>query len=173
MQAKAAQEKGVQVMIEGPGHVSLDAVESQVKTIKRLTNNAPLYILGPLVIDNSPGYDHISGAIGAAAACVAGADFLCYLTPAEHLTLPNKEDVHNGVMASKIAAMAGDTALKRKYAVDMQNNMSIMRQKLDWQGMKKYALDKDVIDERRGNHKDKAECAMCGEFCSVKLQHNN
>ena len=173
MQAKAAQEKGVQVMIEGPGHVSLDAVESQVKTIKRLTNNAPLYILGPLVIDNSPGYDHIAGAIGAAAACVAGADFLCYLTPAEHLTLPNKEDVHNGVMASKIAAMAGDTALKRKYAVDMQNNMSIMRQKLDWQGMKKYALDKDVIDERRGNHKDKEECAMCGEFCSVKLQHNN
>lgn len=173
MQAKAAQEKGVQVMIEGPGHVSLDAVESQVKTIKRLTNNAPLYILGPLVIDNSPGYDHIAGAIGAAAACVAGADFLCYLTPAEHLTLPNKEDVHNGVMASKIAAMAGDTALKRKYAVDMQNNMSIMRQKLDWQGMKKYALDKDVIDERRGTHKDKEECAMCGEFCSVKLQHNN
>ena len=173
MQAKVAQEKGVQVMIEGPGHVSLDAVESQVKTIKRLTNNAPLYILGPLVIDNSPGYDHIAGAIGAAAACVAGADFLCYLTPAEHLTLPNKEDVHNGVMASKIAAMAGDTALKRKYAVDMQNNMSIMRQKLDWQGMKKYALDKDVIDERRGTHKDKEECAMCGEFCSVKLQHNN
>ena len=164
MQAKAAQEKGVQVMIEGPGHVSLDAVESQVKTIKRLTNNAPLYILGPLVIDNSPGYDHISGAIGAAAACVAGADFLCYLTPAEHLTLPNKEDVHNGVMASKIAAMAGDTALKRKYAVDMQNNMSIMRQKLDWQGMKKYALDKDVIDERRGNHKDKAECAKTEQF---------
>ena len=76
-------------------------------------------------------------------------------------------------MASKIAAMAGDTALQRKYAVDMQNNMSIMRQKLDWQGLKKYALDKDVIDERRGTHKDKAECAMCGEFCSVKLQHNN
>ena len=172
MQAKYAFENGVQAMIEGPGHVSLNEVESQIKTIKKLTHNAPLYILGPLVIDNSPGYDHISGAIGAAAACMAGADFLCYLTPAEHLTLPNKEDVYNGVMASRIAAMAGDTALKRKYAVDMQNNMSIMRQKLDWQGMKEYALDKDIIDKRRETHKDKAECAMCGEFCSVKLQHN-
>ena len=173
IQAKYAFENGVQVMIEGPGHVSLDEVESQIKTIKKLTYNAPLYILGPLVIDNSPGYDHISGAIGAAAAVMAGADFLCYLTPAEHLTLPNKEDVYNGVMASKIAAMAGDTALKRKYALDMQNNMSKMRQKLDWQGMKEYALDKDIIDKRRESHKDKAECAMCGEFCSVKLQHNN
>ena len=173
IQAKYAFENGVQVMIEGPGHVSLDEVESQIKTIKKLTYNAPLYILGPLVIDNSPGYDHISGAIGAAAAVMAGADFLCYLTPAEHLTLPNKEDVYNGVMASKIAAMAGDTALKRKYALDIQNNMSKMRQKLDWQGMKEYALDKDIIDKRRESHKDKAECAMCGEFCSVKLQHNN
>lgn len=172
MQAKYAFENGVQVMIEGPGHVSLDAVEYQIKTIKKLTNNAPLYILGPLVIDNSPGYDHISGAIGAAVAVMAGADFLCYLTPAEHLTLPNKEDVYNGVIASKIAAMAGDTALKRKYTIDMQNNMSIMRQKLDWQGMKNYAIDKDIIDKRRENHKDKKECAMCGEFCSVKLQHS-
>lgn len=172
IQANYAFENGVQVMIEGPGHVSLDAVESQIKTIKQLTHNAPLYVLGPLVIDNSPGYDHISGAIGAAVAVMAGADFLCYLTPAEHLTLPNKEDVYNGVIASRIAAIAGDTALKRKYAIDMHNNMSVMRQKLDWQGMKNYALDKDIIDKRRKSHRDSKECAMCGEFCSVKLQHN-
>ena len=170
-QAKYAFDNGVQVMIEGPGHVSINQVAAQIKTIKTITNNAPLYILGPLAIDNSPGYDHISGAIGASIAVMAGADFLCYLTPAEHLTLPNKDDVHQGVIASKIAAMAGETALNRKYARELQNNMSIARQKLDWDKMKEYALDKEIVDKRRESHKDKDECAMCGEFCSVKLQN--
>lgn len=172
-QIKYAREKGVQVMAEGPGHIPLDMVESQIKAAKKLIHNAPLYILGPLVIDNAAGYDHISGAIGAANAVMAGADFLCYLTAAEHLTLPDIDDVYNGVMASRIAAMAGDTALKRRYAVELQNNMSQARRALNWEDMKKYALDADMVEKRRANHKDREECAMCGEFCSVKLGNKN
>ncbi len=170
-QAGEAAARGVQCMIEGPGHVSLDLVEAQIKGIKSLTGGAPLYILGPLVIDNSPGYDHISGAIGAAAAVRAGADFLCYLTPAEHLTLPDENDVKQGVMASRIAAAAGEAAMGRKSALNIQKKMSQARQKLDWEAMKEAAVDPSEIDRRRKTHKDKKECAMCGEFCSVKLQH--
>ena len=170
-QAKEALLRGVQCMIEGPGHVSLDLVKAQIKGIKSLTGGAPLYILGPLVIDNSPGYDHIAGAIGAAAAVRAGADFLCYLTPAEHLTLPNEDDVKQGVIASRIAAAAGEVAMGRASAINMQNKMSNARQKLNWDEMKEAALDPFEIDKRRANHQDKKECAMCGEFCSVKLQH--
>lgn len=170
-QAKEALSRGVQCMIEGPGHVSLELVEAQIKGIKSLTGGAPLYILGPLVIDNSPGYDHIAGAIGAAAAVRAGADFLCYLTPAEHLTLPNEDDVKQGVIASRIAAAAGEVAMGRASAINTQNKMSKARQKLNWDEMKEAALDPFEIDKRRANHQDKKECAMCGEFCSVKLQH--
>ena len=170
LQVQASKEYGVQAMVEGPGHVPLNSVASQIKAIKEATFNAPLYILGPLVIDNGAGYDHISGAIGASVAVMAGADFLCYLTPAEHLTLPNMEDVRQGILASKIAAMAGDNGLGRKYAVTAQKNMSLARMNLDWEGMKKHALDGDMVEHRRYNHKDKEECAMCGDFCSVKLR---
>lgn len=167
-QVLLARKEGVQCMVEGPGHVPLSEVASQMKTMKRLVHNAPLYILGPLVTDVAAGYDHIAGAIGGAVACMAGADFLCYLTPAEHLTLPNVEDVKNGVIASKIAAIAADTAIGRTYAINAQNNMANARKNLDWEAMKLCALDPEMIEERKDD-KNKQECAMCGEFCSVKL----
>lgn len=167
-QVLSARKEGVQCMVEGPGHVALSEVASQMKTMKKLVHNAPLYILGPLVADVAVGYDHIAGAIGGATACMAGADFLCYLTPAEHLTLPNSEDVKNGVMASRIAAIAADTGLGRTYAVNAQNSMASARKNLDWEAMKLCALDPAMIDSRKDD-KNKKECAMCGEFCSVKL----
>lgn len=131
---RRGQQAGVQCMIEGPGHVCLHEVEAQVISIKKLTHGAPLYVLGPLVIDSSPGYDHISGAIGAAVSVRAGVDFLCYLTPAEHLSLPNKDDVYQGVMASRIAAQAGEVSLGRPLALEREACISESRKKLDWGG---------------------------------------
>lgn len=163
-----ARQAGVCCMVEGPGHVGLNEVASQMITMKKLVHGAPLYILGPLVVDTAVGYDHIAGAIGGAIACAAGADYLCYLTPAEHLTLPNGKDVKDGVIASRIAAHAADVALGRSYAVKAQNGMAVARKKLDWQAMKNFALDPQSITDRKDD-KDKSECAMCGEFCSVKL----
>ncbi len=173
MQVLKAREMGVQVMVEGPGHVPLNQVKSQIESIKLLTHKAPLYVLGPLVIDNGAGYDHISAAIGAAVAVMSGVDYLCYVTPAEHLSLPNQEDVHAGIIASRIAAAAGETALNKKTSVDIQNNMSKARSMLDWQGMEKYAIDTEMVQKRRESHKDKEECAMCGEFCSIKLKNKD
>ncbi len=167
--AKKALAEGAQCMIEGPGHVPLNQVRSQIQTIKRMTNNAPLYVLGPLTIDSCPGYDHIAGAIGGAIAVEAGVDFLCYLTPAEHLTLPSMEDVHEGILASRIAAQAGQVALGLPVALEREEGMSRARKDLDWDAMKKYALDVPKIDQRRGEHKDEEECAMCGKFCAVKM----
>ncbi|MFV0423244.1 phosphomethylpyrimidine synthase ThiC [Oleidesulfovibrio sp.] len=167
--AKKALAEGAQCMIEGPGHVPFNQVRSQIQTIKRMTNNAPLYVLGPLTIDSCPGYDHIAGAIGGAIAVEAGVDFLCYLTPAEHLTLPSMEDVHAGVVASRIAAQAGEVALGRAAALEREEGISRARKDLDWDAMKKFALDAPKIDERRGEHKDEEECAMCGKFCAVKM----
>ncbi|ABB38477.1 thiamine biosynthesis protein ThiC [Oleidesulfovibrio alaskensis G20] len=167
--AKRALAAGAQCMIEGPGHVPFNQVRSQIQTIKRMTNNAPLYVLGPLTIDSCPGYDHIAGAIGGAIAVEAGVDFLCYLTPAEHLTLPTMDDVHAGVVASRIAAQAGEVALGRAAALEREEGISRARKDLDWDAMKKYALDAPKIDERRGEHKDEEECAMCGKFCAVKM----
>lgn len=172
-QVQYAREHGVQVMVEGPGHVPLNQVKNQIEMTKQLVHNAPLYILGPLVIDNGAGYDHISGAIGASVAVMSGADFLCYITPAEHLSLPNKDDVYNGIIASRIAAAAGETALGRKSAVNIQNKMSQARSLLDWKGMRDYAIDGSMVEKRRESHKDKEECAMCGEFCSVKLKNKD
>lgn len=160
---------GVQVMIEGPGHVPLDQVQAQIQGIKTLCHGAPLYVLGPLVTDTAPGYDHIAGAIGGALAAWYGADFLCYLTPAEHLTLPDGKDVYAGVMASRVAAQAGMNALKRPAAVDRELGISKARMDLDWEGMTKLALDPPMVRHRRQDHKDKEECAMCGEFCAVKM----
>ena len=161
--------EGVQCMIEGPGHVRLHEVESQIRGIKSAGKGVPLYVLGPLTIDSSPGYDHIAGAIGGAIAVRAGVDFLCYLTPAEHLTLPDNRDVHEGVMASRIAAQAGEVALGRPQALARENTMSLARKNLDWKGMQSAALDPAIVCTKRAEHAQEEVCAMCGEFCAVKM----
>ncbi len=167
--AKYALEQGVQCMIEGPGHVPMNQVRTQIQGIKRLTNNAPLYVLGPLCCDSAPGYDHIAGAIGGALGVEAGVDFLCYLTPAEHLTLPNEEDVRAGVMASRVAAHVGEVALGRERAVRREATMNAGRKALDWDMMRDAALDPQQLDKRREEHKHEDVCAMCGKFCAVKM----
>lgn len=167
--AKYALEQGVQCMIEGPGHVPMNQVRTQIQGIKRLTNNAPLYVLGPLCCDSAPGYDHIAGAIGGALGVEAGVDFLCYLTPAEHLTLPNEEDVRAGVMASRVAAHVGEVALGRERAVRREATMNVGRKALDWDMMREAALDPQQLDKRREDHKHEDVCAMCGKFCAVKM----
>ena len=167
--AKYALERGVQCMIEGPGHVPLNQVRTQIQGIKRLTNNAPLYVLGPLCCDSAPGYDHIAGAIGGAMGVEAGVDFLCYLTPAEHLTLPDEADVRAGVMASRVAAHVGEVALGRPAAVAREAAMNAARKALDWEAMSKAALDPQMLEKRREDHKTEEVCAMCGKFCSFKM----
>ncbi|GAB7082050.1 phosphomethylpyrimidine synthase ThiC [Megalodesulfovibrio paquesii] len=166
--AKIARSRGVQVMIEGPGHVPLHQVGAQIQGIKRLCHGAPLYVLGPLVVDCSPGYDHIAAAIGGALAVQHGADYLCYVTPAEHLTLPEADDVRQGVMASRIAAQAGEVALGRPHALARNLEISKARGRLDWQGMAQSALDPAMVC-RRGPSDTKKACAMCGDFCAVRL----
>ena len=160
---------GVQCMVEGPGHVPMHLVEAQIRGIKAACNNAPLYVLGPLVIDSSPGYDHIAGAIGGALAVRAGVDFLCYLTPAEHVGLPDADDVRQGVIASRIAAQAGEVALGRHDALRREAAMSTARKRLDWKTMQASALDPKAVCSRRGEHADEEVCAMCGDFCAVKM----
>lgn len=167
--ALRARKLGVQSMIEGPGHVPLHEVAAQIRTIKRLTHGAPLYVLGPLVTDCSPGYDHIAGAIGGAIAAQNGADFLCYLTPAEHLTLPSLDDVYQGVMASRIAAQAAETALGRPAAVERDMAISKARKDLDWEALAKNSLDPCMVAKRRGAHASEKECAMCGKFCAIRM----
>lgn len=167
--AKYALEQGVQCMIEGPGHVPLNQVRTQIQGIKRLTNNAPLYVLGPLCCDSAPGYDHIAGAIGGALGVEAGVDFLCYLTPAEHLTLPDEDDVRAGVMASRVAAHVGEVALGRERAVRREATMNAGRKALDWDMMRDAALDPRQLDKRREEYKHEDVCAMCGKFCAVKM----
>ena len=167
--ARQGLRSGVQCMVEGPGHVRLHEVEAQIRGIKAATHGAPLYVLGPLVIDSCPGYDHIAGAIGGAMAVWAGVDFLCYLTPAEHLTLPDREDVRAGVMASRIAAQAGEVALNRPAAIMRETAMSLARKNLDWKGMQRAAIDEAIFCAKRAEHADEEVCAMCGEFCAVKM----
>ena len=167
--ARRALERGVQCMIEGPGHVPLNQVRTQIQGIKRLTHGAPLYVLGPLCCDSAPGYDHIAGAIGGALGVEAGVDFLCYLTPAEHLTLPDAEDVAAGVMASRVAAQVGEVALGRPGAVAREKAMNAARKALDWEGMEKAAIDPEQLAKRREPHKGEEVCAMCGKFCAVKM----
>lgn len=164
-----AWERGVQVMIEGPGHVPLHLVQSQIEGIKRLTHHAPLYVLGPLTTDCAPGYDHIAGAIGGALAATYGADFLCYLTPAEHLTLPGPEDVWAGVKASLVAAQSAESALGRPHAVARDRAISEARAKLDWEAMAQAAIDPQMLHKRREHHRDERECAMCGTFCAIRM----
>ena len=167
--ASRALERGVQAMIEGPGHVPMHLVRAQIEGVKRLTHNAPLYVLGPLCCDSAPGYDHIAGAIGGAIGVEAGVDFLCYLTPAEHLTLPDESDVYQGVMASRVAAQCGEIALGRPGALAREKAMNQARKDLDWDGMAKSALDPEQLAKRREPHKHEDVCAMCGKFCAVKM----
>lgn len=167
--ARRALAHGVQAMIEGPGHMPMSMVRGQIQAIKRLTYNAPLYVLGPLCCDCAPGYDHIAGAIGGAIGVEAGVDFLCYLTPAEHLTLPDATDVFQGVMASRVAAQVGEVALGRPAAVARERAMNEARKKLDWEAMDKAAIDPEPLRKRRQPHSKEEVCAMCGKFCAVKM----
>lgn len=166
---KRAWEKDVQVMIEGPGHVPIGDIEMNVKLEKKLCHNAPFYVLGPLVTDVAPGYDHITSAIGGAIAAAHGADFLCYVTPAEHLRLPDVDDVKEGIIAAKIAAHAGDIN-KIKSAREWDLEMSKRRQKLDWEGMFELAIDPEKARRYRAESKptDENTCTMCGAMCSMK-----
>ncbi len=168
---KKALEEGVQVMIEGPGHVPLNQVEANIKLEKSLCNGAPFYVLGPLVTDIAPGYDHITSAIGGAIAAGAGADFLCYVTPAEHLRLPSVSDVKEGVIASKIAAHAGDIAKGIKGAIDIDIEMSKNRRAMNWEKQYECALDPEKAKEMRASLplKDDKVCSMCSSYCSIKL----
>jgi phosphomethylpyrimidine synthase len=165
-----ARAKGVQVMVEGPGHVPLHQVAANVILEKKICDEAPFYVLGPLVTDVACGYDHITGAIGGALAASAGADFLCYVTPAEHLGLPTEEDVREGVMASRIAAHAGDIAKGLPGAEDWDRRMSEARGALDWKTMIQLAMDPIRAEKMRSANPPENEdlCSMCGEFCAVK-----
>lgn len=166
---KRAWEKNVQVIIEGPGHMSLDEIPANMLLEKKLCHGAPFYVLGPLVTDIAPGYDHITGAIGGAIAAANGADFLCYVTPAEHLRLPTIEDMKEGIMASKIAAHAGDIAKKVNDARAWDNAMSKARVELDWNKMFELALDSEKARAYRASTKleDEKTCSMCGKMCAV------
>ncbi|MCM8783771.1 MAG: phosphomethylpyrimidine synthase ThiC [Candidatus Omnitrophica bacterium] len=166
-----AREKGVQVIIEGPGHMTLDQIETNIVAEKKLCQGAPFYVLGPLVTDVALGYDHIAGAIGAAYAAYCGADFLCYVTPAEHLSLPTTEDVKEGLIAFKIAAHAGDLARGNKEAYKKDKNISVARRKRDWKQQFEFCLDpqKAKIYHYQGISKIKNVCSMCSKFCSIKL----
>jgi phosphomethylpyrimidine synthase len=167
---KRAWEKDVQVIIEGPGHMSLDEIEANVMLEKKLCHGAPFYVLGPLVTDVAPGYDHITGAIGGALAASKGADFLCYVTPAEHLRLPSLDDMRQGIIASKIAAHAGDIAKKLPGSRQWDNDMSQARVNLDWEKMFQLALDPIKPREYREGAvlEDEKTCSMCGKMCAVK-----
>lgn len=160
----------VQVMIEGPGHVPINQIEANIVLQKRLCNEAPFYVLGPIVTDIAPGYDHITSAIGGAIAGYYGADFLCYVTPSEHLGLPSPKDVRDGVIVTKIAAHAADLARGNEKAFKLDKAMSTYRKALDWQGQLKCAIDPDTIREFRKDRNLKDDvCSMCGEYCSIKL----
>ncbi|MGN1021952.1 MAG: phosphomethylpyrimidine synthase ThiC [Lachnospiraceae bacterium] len=167
-----ARARDVQVMVEGPGHVPLDQIQANMKLERTICHDAPFYVLGPLVTDIAPGYDHITAAIGGAVAAMSGAAFLCYVTPAEHLALPNLEDVKQGIMASKIAAHAADIAKGIPGARDRDDRMAKARQKLDWEAQFQEALDPETarqIRASRAPEDDHADtCSMCGKFCAVR-----
>jgi phosphomethylpyrimidine synthase len=167
---KTAWENNVQVMVEGPGHVPLDQVEMNIKLQKRLCQGAPFYVLGPLVTDIAPGYDHIVSAIGGAIAASAGADFLCYVTPSEHLGLPSVDDVKEGLVASKIAAHVGDIVKGVKGAKQRDLELSEARKELDWEKQSKLVLDPIKFDAIREKRKSKSKaCSMCGDYCAMRI----
>jgi phosphomethylpyrimidine synthase len=166
-----AWDAGVQVMVEGPGHIPLHQVQANVVLQKRLCHGAPFYVLGPLVTDIGAGYDHITGAIGGALAGMAGADFLCYVTPAEHLALPDVDDVRRGVVATRIAAHAVDIARGKESAINRDLKMSKARASLDWPGQIEQALDPVEVKKRLADRKDldDDDCSMCGKLCAMKV----
>lgn len=167
---KRAREKGVQVIIEGPGHVPLNQIQANMEIEETLCGGAPFYVLGPLVTDIAPGYDHITSAIGGAVAATYGASFLCYVTPAEHLRLPDLNDVKEGIIAAKIAAHAADIAKGIPGASDWDKKMSTARKKLDWEEMFDLAIDPEKARRYRESARPEKEdtCSMCGNFCAVK-----
>ncbi|MPM89456.1 5-hydroxybenzimidazole synthase [bioreactor metagenome] len=165
-----AWERNVQIIIEGPGHMAINEIASNMILEKKLCHGAPFYVLGPIVTDIAPGYDHITSAIGGAIAAANGADFLCYVTPAEHLRLPNLEDMKEGIIATKIAAHAADIAKNIKRARDWDNEMSRARQELNWNKMFDLAIDPEKArryrKESTPEHED--SCTMCGKMCSMR-----
>ena len=165
-----AQQAGVQVMVEGPGHLPLNQIETNVRLQKTICKEAPFYVLGPLVTDIAAGYDHITGAIGGAIAAAAGADFLCYVTPAEHLSLPDAECVKQGVIASRIAAHAGDIAKGVKGAEEWDLKMSMARKKLDWEEQSELSVDPELFRRVRSKRDTAgAACSVCGQYCAMEL----
>ncbi len=164
-----ARESNVQVIVEGPGHVPLNEIEANVRLQKKICKGAPFYVLGPIVTDIAPGYDHITGAIGAAIAAYSGADFICYVTPAEHLALPTVEDVKLGVIAAKIAAHAADIARGKDIEWDIE--MSRARARLDWKKQFELCIDKEKAAEYRKRRTPKIQdtCTMCGKYCAMKI----
>ncbi len=165
-----ARRAGVQVMVEGPGHLPLDQIEANVKLEKSICKGAPFYVLGPLVTDIAAGYDHITGAIGGAVAAAAGTDFLCYVTPAEHLALPDPDDVREGVIASRIAAHAGDIAKGVKGAGQKDRQMSLARKRLDWEEQARLSLNPERARQVHGKHASSSSaCSMCGKYCAMAL----
>lgn len=169
--AKRARDYGVQVMIEGPGHVPIRDIEANIQLQKRLCNGAPFYVLGPLPTDIAPGYDHLTSAIGGAIAGAAGADFLCYVTPSEHLRLPTLEDVKEGIIAAKIAAHIADIAKQLPGAMEKDIKMAKYRKEFNWQGQIDVSIDpertKAWLERSESAHEE--GCTMCGEFCAIKL----
>ena len=167
---KRAWEKDVQVMIEGPGHMPMNQIAANMEIEKTLCHGAPFYVLGPIVTDIAPGYDHITSAIGGAIAAANGASFLCYVTPAEHLRLPDLNDVKEGIIAARIAAHAADLAKNIPGAAEWDNAMSFARKKLDWEEMFKLAIDPEKAKRYRESSQPEKEdtCSMCGNFCAVK-----
>ncbi|MEO1785249.1 phosphomethylpyrimidine synthase ThiC [Thermodesulfobium sp. 4217-1] len=168
---KTALDYGVQVMVEGPGHVPIDQIETNIKIQKSLCQGAPFYVLGPLVTDVAPGYDHITSAIGGAIAGMYGADFLCYVTPAEHLGLPTLEDVKDGVIASRIAAHAADIAKGVKGALNWDLEMAQARKALDWKKQIELSVDPEKSSRVYNSRKSAEEqgCSMCGKYCAMKI----
>lgn len=167
---KRAWDAGVQVVVEGPGHMALDEVAANMKLQKRLCHGAPFYVLGPLVTDIAPGYDHITAAIGGAVAASSGADWLCYVTPAEHLKLPDVNDVREGLVATRIAAHAADIAKGVPHARDIDNKMSAARRRVDWDGMWECALDPERAQEilAQAPPSEDGTCTMCGKMCAAR-----
>lgn len=167
---KRAWEKDVQVMVEGPGHMAMDEIAANMKMQKRICHNAPFYVLGPIVTDVAPGYDHITSAIGGAIAAASGADFLCYVTPAEHLRLPDLEDVKEGIIASKIAAHAADIAKGVPNARAWDNEMAEARHKVDWEEMFRLSMDEEKARRyfESTPPSDRHTCSMCGKMCAVR-----
>ena len=165
-----AWEKDVQVMVEGPGHMAINEIAANMAIQKRLCHGAPFYVLGPLVTDIAPGYDHITSAIGGAIAATYGADFLCYVTPAEHLRLPDLDDVKEGIVASKIAAHAADIAKGIPHARDIDDKMSDARRRIDWEEMFSLAIDKEKPRRyfESAPPADKHSCSMCGKMCAMR-----